>query len=224
MFVLIGFYMNKKFTTDELSLWGVTQAMFSAFNGEQDFGAFEEWQGQTFLILFILINFILLLNLLIAMFSNTYQRIYENKNAIRLKRILEMKNHLSHEPIIGSVTTTFFPINILMIPFMPVVILVKNKKLNEMVNKIQYSGLIFLLSVAITILQFCLTPIMYAKIILNSFNIMITSQNQTGIERYLEPFFSIIAGPFIIILSILTDLITLPTVLLYSEHLFEEKY
>ena len=65
---------------------------------------------------------------------------------------------------------------------------------------------------------------MYAKIILNSFNIMITSQNQTGIERYLEPFFSIIAGPFIIILSILTDLITLPTVLLYSEHLFEEKY
>ena len=53
---------------------------------------------------------------------------------------------------------------------------------------------------------------------------MIISQNQTGIERYLEPFFSIIAGPFIIILSILTDLITLPTVLLYSEHLFEEKY
>ena len=69
-----------------------------------------------------------------------------------------------------------------------------------------------------------MTPIMYAKIILNSFNIMIISQNQTGIERYLEPFFSIIAGPFIIILSILTDLVTLPTVLLYPEHLFEEKY
>ena len=86
------------------------------------------------------------------MFSNTYQSIYENKNAIRLKRILEIKNHLSHEPIIGSVTTTFFPINILMIPFIPIVILVKNKKLNEMVNKIQYSGLIFLLSIAITIL------------------------------------------------------------------------
>lgn len=47
-----------------------------------------------------------------------------------------MKNHLSHEPIIGSVTSTFFPINIIMIPFMFIVILVKNKKLNEMINKL----------------------------------------------------------------------------------------
>jgi hypothetical protein len=67
--------------------------------------------------------FVLLLNLLIAMFSNTYERIYENKNAIRLKRILDMKNKLSFDPVIGSVTSTFFPINVLMIPFMiPVVI------------------------------------------------------------------------------------------------------
>lgn len=40
MFVLIGYYMNKSFTVDELNLWGVIQAMFSAFNGEQDFGQF----------------------------------------------------------------------------------------------------------------------------------------------------------------------------------------
>jgi hypothetical protein len=46
--------------------------MFAAFNGEQDFGAFAPGVGQSFLILFILVNFILLLNLLIAMFSNTY--------------------------------------------------------------------------------------------------------------------------------------------------------
>ena len=45
MFVLVGYYMNKSFTEDELNLWGVTQAMFSAFNGEQDFGAFQAWQG-----------------------------------------------------------------------------------------------------------------------------------------------------------------------------------
>ena len=70
------------------------------------------------------------------MFSNTYQTIYENKNAIRLKRILDMKNHLSFDPLVGSVTTTFFPINVIMlIPMVPV-ILVKNKKFNEMVNKV----------------------------------------------------------------------------------------
>jgi hypothetical protein len=55
-----------------------------------------------------------------------------------------MKNHLSYDPIIGSVTSTFFPINVIMIPFMLIVIGVKNKKLNEMINKTQYVGMIFL--------------------------------------------------------------------------------
>ena len=62
-----------------------------------------------------------------------------------------MKNHLSYDPIIGSVTTTFFPINVIMIPFMLIVIGVKNKKLNEMVNKLQYAAMIFLQSFAIMI-------------------------------------------------------------------------
>jgi len=47
-----------------------------------------------------------------------------------------MKNHLSHDPIIGSVTSTFFPINIIMLPMMFPVLIVKNKKLNEMINKL----------------------------------------------------------------------------------------
>lgn len=47
-----------------------------------------------------------------------------------------MKNHLSYDPIIGSVTSTFFPINIIMLVLMIPVVAVKNKKLNEMVNKL----------------------------------------------------------------------------------------
>ena len=69
------------------------------------------------------------------MFSNTYQRIFENRKAIRLRRILDMKNQLGHDPIIGAVSSTFFPINVTIILFMPIVIVVKNKKLNELINK-----------------------------------------------------------------------------------------
>ena len=85
------------------------------------------------------------------MFSNTYKSIYENKKAIRLGRILEMKNNLSFDPIIGAVTTTFFPINVIMLPLMLPVIIVKNKKLNEMVNKLQYACMILIQSMAIMI-------------------------------------------------------------------------
>ena len=135
-----------------------------------------------------------------------------------------MKNHLSYDPIIGSVTSTFFPINVIMIPFMLIVTGVKNKKLNEMINKTQYVGMIFLQSFAIMIFQLLLSPFMYAKLVLNSFYIMYISKNQAGIERYLEPFFSIIAGPFIITISILVDILALPNVLLRPEEEFEEKY
>jgi len=55
-----------------------------------------------------------------------------------------MKNHLGYDPIIGSITSTFFPINIIMLPLLIPVIIVKNKKLNEMVNKMQYAGMIVL--------------------------------------------------------------------------------
>ena len=76
----------------------------------------------------------------------------------------------------------------------------------------------------ITLFQVVLSPVVYVKMVLNSFNIMIISKNQDGIERYMEPFFSIIASPIIIVLSILVDLISLPSILLLSDDEFEEKY
>ena len=78
----------------------------------------------------------MLLNLLIAKFSNSYSKLSENEAAHKLRRILEIKNHLGYDPIIGAVTTTFFPMNIVMLVLQIPVVAVKNKKLNEMVNKL----------------------------------------------------------------------------------------
>lgn len=133
--LLVGMLNSRDFTAESLNIWDIFIQLFSAFTGEQDFGSFEKYAGQTYLVVFIMLYFVLLLNLLIAMFSNTYQRIYENENAIRLSRILEMKNHLSYDPIIGAVTSTFFPINVIMIPAILPLIIIKNRKLNEMANK-----------------------------------------------------------------------------------------
>lgn len=90
--LMIGVFNSADLTHDSLNAWDIFIHLFSAFTGEQDFGQFKKYAGQTYLVIFILIYFVLLLNLLIAMFSNTYQRIYENRKAIRLRRILDMKN------------------------------------------------------------------------------------------------------------------------------------
>ena len=79
-------------------------------------------------------------------------------------------------------------------------------------------------SIFIMIFQLIMAPIMYVKIVINSFHIMIISKNDTRIERYMEPLFGIIASPFLITISIAVDIITLPTVLLKEDEEFEEKY
>jgi hypothetical protein len=84
--------------------------------------------------------------------------------------------------------------------------------------------MIFIDSLAITCFQILISPIMYAKMVLNSFNIMIIRKNSDGIERYLDPLFSIIVSPFVIIISILVDIISLPNVLLRADSEFEHKY
>ena len=58
-----------------------------------------------------------------------------SKKSIPLKRILEIKNNLSFDAITGAVSSTFFPINIFILPFMPLIVLVKNKNTNETFNK-----------------------------------------------------------------------------------------
>ena len=67
------------------------------------------------------------------------------------------------------------------------------------------------------LLQISIIPLMYVKIIMNSFHIAFFTQTNDGIERYLHPFYSIIASPFLILLSILTDLVSMPTIILQNE-------
>ena len=69
-----------------------------------------------------------------------------------------------------------------------------------------------------------MAPLMYLKIVINQIYIMNSSKNITGIQRYMDPIFGIIASPFIILIAILVDIITLPTILLRECDEFEMKY
>ena len=71
-FILIGMLNSSEFTVDSLNVIDIGLNLFSAFTGEQDFGAFTVYSGQIYLVLFIMAFFLLLLNLLIAMFTNTF--------------------------------------------------------------------------------------------------------------------------------------------------------
>jgi len=71
-FVIITLFNSSEFTANNLEPFDILLQLFSAFTGEQQFGEFNKYFGQSYLVIFILVYFILLLNLMIAMFSNTY--------------------------------------------------------------------------------------------------------------------------------------------------------
>ena len=65
---------------------------------------------------------------------------------------------------------------------------------------------------------------MQIKLVLNTFHIMINSSKYNIYNRYIRPIGILIASPFIIIISIIIDFLTLPSIIWKSDEYFEEKY
>jgi hypothetical protein len=108
------------------------------------------------------------------MFSNTYKDVQDNKKSIPLRRILHIKNILGYDQMIGSVSSSFFPMNIVILPFIPIIISVRNRNTNETFNKMQYSFLVMLYSVIFVAFQIVLAPIMMVKLAFNTLHLMFT--------------------------------------------------
>jgi len=81
--------------------------------------------------------------------------------------------------MIGSVSSSFFPLNIVILPFIPIIASVRNRNTNEIFNKMQYSFLVLLYSLFFLAFQIILIPFMMIKLFLNTLHLMINLQGQT---------------------------------------------
>ena len=77
----------------------------------------------------------MLVTFLVAMFINRYSFLWGNLDAVKRMNIIKMKNTSDYDPLYGGVTLTFFPISLIMLPFMPFIVIFKSQRLNEFVLK-----------------------------------------------------------------------------------------
>ena len=70
------------------------------------------------------------------MFINRYKFVYQNLEAFRRMNIIRLKNTNSYDKLYGGVTITFFPISIIMLPFIIPVVVFKSERLNDFILKI----------------------------------------------------------------------------------------
>lgn len=87
-------------------------------------------------------------------------------------KIIKLKTTNIYDNVFGSLRVTFFPISIIVLPFILPLILFKSHRLNNIVMRIQYSILILMYCLLGSILSVVFIPILYFKTVVNALFIL----------------------------------------------------
>lgn len=206
-------------------MWAVVLDVFDALMGNQKFQEYRYPQGLIFITILVYVFNIILISFLVAMFINRYQSSFTNLESIRRMNIIRLKNSSSFNRWYGAITTTFFPVSIICMPFMIALIMFKSERLNDLVLKIQYTAMMFMYCVIGGLLSIVFIPILYFKTIANQVYIVFNNKReQYRGQNVVNLMLTCITSPFIIMVSLLVDLISLPGLLLKDSKHFEYKY
>jgi hypothetical protein len=224
MFWLMGRMLGADFKVTNSSFFEVFLDLFNAINGNPLFDKFKAPTGQIYIAVFMYIFKVLLMSLLASMFINKYKMVWKNLDAYRLLKIIRLKNSVSYDKYIGGVTLSFFPINVVVTPFIIPILNMRSQRASDFLLKIQYILMIFMYLILALMITLPMAPFLYIKIMVNSVYILINrpaSYNGENVVHFIVSFFS---GPFVILFSIITDFVTIPSILLKESTNFERKY
>ena len=118
----------------------------------------------------------LLLRFLASMFNNKYKKVFENQDYLNRLAIINLKNSSSFDKSIGAITTSFFPINIILLIFIAPVMMMQNDRFNDAVLKAQYILLVGLYCLLALFGSIFILPILFFKSISNSIYIMFNTK------------------------------------------------
>lgn len=225
VFLLLGRMLSTEFKFNPASFFEAFLDLFNAFNGNIDFTLWTTPIGQIYIVIFMYMFKILLMSLLAAMFINRYKTVWVNLDAYRRFTIIKLKNSISYDKFIGGVTLTFFPINIIMLPFSLILTALRTKRGSDIMLKIQYSIMMIIYCIISAFMFIPTAPILIFKVYANSIFIFLTNKRETYMgENVVQLLMAIILGPILMFLSIVIDLLSLPNVLLKDGKNFEHKY
>lgn len=88
------------------------------------------------MMVFVYLFHIMLLSFLVSMFINRLKQVWLNLDALRRMNVIRLKNSISYDDELGAITITFFPISIIVLPFIPIVSLFRSDRLSDFFLKI----------------------------------------------------------------------------------------
>ena len=119
-----------------MDFWESFLDLFKLAAANQNFKEYTNPQGVIFVVVFLYLINIMLLSFLVSMFINRYNNSFVNLESVRRSNIIKLKNSNCYNPHYAALTTTFFPISFVCLPFMIFLVIFKSERLNDFVLKI----------------------------------------------------------------------------------------
>ena len=108
-------------------------------------------------------------------------------------------------------------------PFLIPLLLLRSKRLNDVVLKLQYSVLMMTYAVLGGLLLVVCSPVLYGLLLVNSSFILLKGRDKL-LQRVVQFVVSLVCGPVVVLASILVDMLNLPKALFQETDYFEYKY
>lgn len=151
---------------------GAIVTLFSASLANFDLKIFEDSNSQVaprygymFMISYLIISNVILLNFIIAILSSIYDEVKDKSKFINLTEIIKVRNVFGYNEYYSSMISSFIPFNILLLPFMPFVIACKSKRLNKVLLHICYIPVMIIGTITFLTLSLLLLPFSYLALI-----------------------------------------------------------
>mmetsp|Transcript_17619 Transcript_17619/g.27255 ORF Transcript_17619/g.27255 Transcript_17619/m.27255 type:complete len:202 (+) Transcript_17619:2322-2927(+) len=172
MFAIVG-NLNFIFYLDEFTgLFESCETVLDASVGNYNFEMFKAIKNNDFIQVFgdfytiaIVVTFnILILNLIIAILSNTYNQFDTKATGLYLSKILNARDEMTFDNHYGAILLTMTPLNAVVLLFVPYAIFFKpTPGQNHLLMIVQYIVLIIIISMLFLLGSVIMLPFAYLK-------------------------------------------------------------
>ena len=120
--------------------------------------------GKVYVMIGVLLFTILILNLIIAILSNTYNIFDPKSKGLYLSKILSSRDELSYDENYGAFLTGMSPLNLILLPFVPIALIIPpNPRFNKAIMILQYLVLMAIMFCGFVLFSAILLPFAYLK-------------------------------------------------------------
>ena len=194
------------------SLYNALKTLFSSSLGNFDFSTLannnkSQNLGDIFLVIFVILNNILLLNLLIAILSSTYALLEGKKVVLYINEIIKLRSSLEYNEKCSSLISTFPPWNVIAVIMSPFIMIKPNPVgANRILLHIEYIPMLILLILMYIAINILLVPLAYLKGVIIHISLLMNKRiEKTFCRKLLNFLIYLFFGLFILFFNILTD-------------------